>query len=418
MPRGRKWFGLAAGLLLASLATPRRALGGTDYDPRSAAWNGTRELVRIAAAAGVELEPVRELDWSRIQPGQGLLVLYPQQSLGLADLSAFLDEGGRVAWLDDYGASGAFLEWFQFRRDEDLHAALPRSPDLPELLIARPRSPHPLTLGVDALVTNVPVALSHPRLTPYYEFAGSGQGFLLVGQIGRGKLVVGGDPSVLINTMMRFPGNRRFGQNLLEFLASNPRGRVTMVWGDARARGAWRGRPRSRTPAREAVRTLNDLATSAETSLAAPRVLTPLAFLGLSLLGALVAYLTWGRRPSERYGPRGPEGTAAGLTERLGLFGVHGANMLFPSLVARRLLERRLLSAVNLRPPTDLRVVLDRLGPRLPLGSRAEVQALLMELDALRAGADEGSVQRVGTRQFLSLWRRIGAILPHLGGDG
>jgi hypothetical protein len=92
--------------------------------------------------------------------------------------------------------------------------------------------------------------------------------------------------------------------------------------------------------------------------------------------------------------------------------------MLFPSLVARRLLERRLLSAVNLRPPTDLRVVLDRLGPRLPLDRRAEVQALLMELDALRSGADEGSVQRVGTRQFLSLWRRIGAILPHLGGDG
>jgi hypothetical protein len=64
-----------------------------------------------------------------------------------------------------------------------------------------------------------------------------------------------------------------------------------------------------------------------------------------------------------------------------------------------------------------LRLVLERLGPRLPGARHDEVRALLTELDALRSGADEGAVHRVNTRQFLSLWRRIGAILPHLGGD-
>lgn len=66
----------------------------TNYDPQSGAWNGTRELIRIATEAEVDLHPVSTLDWEEVQRGQGVLVLYPLNNIGLADLSSFLDNSG------------------------------------------------------------------------------------------------------------------------------------------------------------------------------------------------------------------------------------------------------------------------------------------------------------------------------------
>lgn len=407
--RSRIWlFGMA--LTVSGFISTPNAQAFTDYDPQSGAWNGTRELIRIATEAEVDLHPVTTLDWENVQKGQGILVLYPQSNIGLADLSAFLDEGGRVAWLDDFGESGPFLDWFQFRREENIRGAIPRTPDLPELLLARPHAQHPLTAGVDMLVTNIPTALSHRSLTPYYVFAGTDQGLLLVGQIGRGRLVVGGDPSVVVNTMMRFPGNRRFARNLVDFLASHRGGRITMVTGDFRVRGFYRGRPNTGR-ARAAVNTLNDLVHQASVTLSMPAVMRPFAMSVAIIVATIMAAVMWGRRPSERYGPRGPEGSPAGLTERLSLFGVQSANFLFPAMVARRVLEQTLLRASGLKPPVDIRYVLERTATRLTDAQRAEVKSLLVELDALSEQADEGPRARLDGKRFLSLWKRIGAIL-------
>jgi hypothetical protein len=403
-------------LLFVLCLLPAHALADDDYDPRSLDWNGTSEIIRTATDAHIDLRPERTLDWDNIQRGQALLVLYPRENLGVADLSAFLDDGGRVAWFDDFGASRSFYEWFQFRRETNVQG-IPRTPELPELLVARPRGAHALTEGVDVLLTNIPVALSHPRLTPVYDFAGGNQGFLLVGQIGSGKLVVGGDPSVVINSMMRFPGNRRFARNLLEFLGTGTRGRITMVWGNTRVRGIYRGRSRARTPAREAVNTLNDALTALSNTLSAPTVLRPFAMLLALGAACVMAAITWGRRPSERYGPRGPAGTAAGVAERVALYTTSTTNLLFPVMLARRYFEQSLLRAVGVRPPADVRAVLDRMKSRLTSAQRAEVQSLLVELDELASGADEGHAQRVTTTRFLSLWRRISAILTAIGSE-
>lgn len=397
-------------LTLALLAWGPAARAQADYDPRSSAWNGTSELLRLATDGDIDVRPVRTLDWDVVRANDAVLVLYPRRALGVADLSAFLDEGGRVAWFDDFGASGQFLDWFQFRREVRVQG-IPRAPDLPELLLARPRSAHMLADGVDVLVTNIPVALSHPRLTPVFEFPPGDQGFLLVGQIGRGKLVVGGDPSLMLNTMMRFAGNRRFAQNLLDFLGGDHRGHVYLVWGDAEARGLYRGRTRGRTPAREAVNTLNDSLAALSRALAAPVVLRPLAML-IALAAALVmAALTWGKKPSERYGPRGPEGTAAGIADRVGLYTAERVNLLIPTLRARRFVEQSLLRALGVRATRDVRTALERALDTLDASRRTEARALLGELDAVARRAEDPTAPTVSPARFLSLWQRIDAIL-------
>jgi hypothetical protein len=386
-----------------------------DYDPRSTAWNGTSELLRMATEAGIECRPTRHLDWATLQPREAIVVLYPTRALGITDLSAFLEDGGKVAWFDDFGASDAFLEWFRFRRDP-LVRGVSRTPELPELLLVRPRSTHVLTEGVDVLVTNIPTALSHPGLTPVFDFVPSGdqapQGFLLVGQIGRGKLVVGGDPSIFLNTMMRFPGNRQFARNLLAFLAEGRR--VHLVWGDTHVAGVYRGRTRARTPVREAVNTLNDSLSALSRVLGVPSILRPLAVL-VSLAGACLAgFMLWGRRPSERYGPRGPVGAVASAAERVALYTMGNVNFLVPTLRARNYFERSLLRAFGVRPPADVHTLLRRAGPRLGEAVVRDGVALLTELDALRDAASDPSPPTVRPERFLSLWRRIDAILRAL----
>lgn len=409
--RARFARGLALVLgLMALVMGPRPAQAQTDYDPRSMAWNGASELVRIASEHDIDVRPVRTLDWEALRPGEAVLVMYPRRPLGVADLSAFLDDGGRVAWFDDFGASEQFLDWFQFHRDPNVRG-VPRAPELPELLVARPRSAHMLTEGVDVVVTNIPVALSHPRLTPVFDFPPEGQGFLLVGQIGRGKLVVGGDPSMLLNTMMRFPGNRRFAQNLLEFLGGTNGGRVYIVWGDAQPHGVYRGRNRARTPVREAVNTLNESLAALSRAMAAPLVLRPLAMLLCLGAACVMAALTWGRKPSERYGPRGPVGTAAGIAERVALYTADKVNMLIPALRARRYLERSIVAATGARATHDVRAAVERAAARMEGPQRAEVRAVLAELDALASAAEDSAPPVVSSARFLSLWRRIDAIL-------
>lgn len=388
-----------------------------DYDPQNRGWNGTAELVAGATGVDVELVPTQTLDWDHLQRGHGLLVVYPREAVSVPDLSAFLEEGGRVAWFDDFGRSDEVWRWFQFRREPGV-VGTARSPELPELLLARPRLVHPLTEGVDTLVTNIPVGLTHPRLSPLFEFVGDDpRGLLLVGQIGQGKLVACGDPSVLLNTMQRFPGNRRFSENLMQFLAGGRGGRVTLVWGDFTQRGSYHGRTRPRTRAREAVVTLNDAFGSLSSLVAMPRVARPLGLIVALAAMAVFAVLSWGRRPSERYGPRGPVGSAAGATERAAIFTAPGANLFVPAIIARRLLEHRLLKATGLKAPIDLRAVLDRLSTQIGAAERDTIRSLLVTLEGLHEAAERDERVTVSPRRFLSIWRQIGAILPRLERD-
>jgi hypothetical protein len=75
---------------------------------------------------------------------------------------------------------------------------------------------------VQAVVTNHPAALRHPRLTPVLEIRDANGGaadLAVTGVIAkRGRLFVLGDPSVFINLMLRYPGNRHLAEGLVNYL--------------------------------------------------------------------------------------------------------------------------------------------------------------------------------------------------------
>jgi hypothetical protein len=89
-------------------------------------------------------------------------------------------------------------------------------------------------------------------------------------------------------------------------------------------------------------------------------------------------------------------------------------NLLVPALRARLYFEQSLLRAFGVRPPVDLHALLRRAGPRLGDAQAREAATLLAELDALRDAAAEPTPPAVDAAQFLSLWRRINAILRGL----
>ena len=404
------WLTLAMALVIT---TPGRA-DSRDYDVQSSDWNGMQELVRVAQASDVELRPTTTLDWSEIRRGDGLMVVYPRSRLDLPDLSSFLEDGGRLALLDDFGDAGPLFQWFQVSRTEQVHGR-PRSTQVPGLLIAERRMDHPLSEGVDMLVTNEPVALSHPRLTPIFALSDDPtQGVVLAGQVGHGRLVVGGDPSVLINTMMRFQGNKQFARNLLSYLAGHPGGRVWLVSSSFGVTGVYRGR-HPQNWASAVIQNFDDLLGRLSNLGWTASIVRSLALLIAAFAAAVLLRRTWGARPSDRFGPTGPSGAAAGVADKVAIFSLAGANLLYPTLIAKRHFERSLLRSVGLKPPTDIGAVLTRARGRLSEDQQTELRALLVDLDQLSTPAHEGGPARVAPRRFLSLWRRINAILGALG---
>ncbi len=405
---------ILAALVVAFLSAPR-VVRATDYDVQSGEWNGLQELVRLAQRVDVDLRPSATLDWSTVRRGDGLLIVYPQSAVELADLSGFLEDGGRLALMDDFGRAGPLFRWFQVTRSESVAGARSRSTAVPGLYIATRRSEHPLAEGVDQLVTNEPVTLFHARLSPVFALTSDERsGVVLAGQVGRGRLVISGDPSVLINTMMRFGGNRQFARNLLLYLAGHPGGRVHLLHSTFATRGVYHGR-HPQGPVREVVQSVNDALQRLARLAAEPLPARIFALLVATITALVFGFRIWGSRPSDRFGPTAPAGAVAGVAEKVAIFSDQGANLLYPSLIAKRHFERALLRAVGLRPPTDVGAVLARVQSKLDAAQQRELRALLVDLDALGTPAHEGGPSRIAARRFLSLWRRINAMLTTLG---
>ncbi len=412
-------FMLAAALGFAigsSAPRPARAQQTpADYDPQSSSWNGLVEFVRLSQSARVELRIDERLDWSALRRGDGLLLLYPLSTVDRDELSAFLEDGGRLALLDDFGTSDPLLQWFQVERSERTRGTL-RSPTLPGVFNALRLGDHVLGEQVDALVTNEPVVLRHARLSPVFSLSQEpSQGVVLAGQVGRGRLVVGGDPSVLINSMMRFSGNRQFALNLLAYLGAHEGGRVHLISRRFASRGTYPGaRSRRTSPLHTLSKNLDQTLQRAGASLNDPALLRLLATLATLLTSLALAVILWGPRPTDRFGPSAPAGPLAGVAAKVLLFGRRRANLLYPSLILRRLFERALLRSFDLAPPADLPRVLAKARGHLDPTQLEHLRAVIVELDAIASRAEDKPSLRVAPARFISLWRRISAILRAL----
>ena len=218
------------------LAGPARAKG---FEVADTSWEGTSELYALAQKelGKARVEVLAAADFERLGKNDALLVLHPERELDYNELSAFLRAGGRMAVLDDRGEAARFLARFQIHRVE-----APRTPtqslrDNPSLAIAVPaveqvagqeQNRHPVVAGVERVVTNHPTALVHPNLTQVLKIPALGEPdatLAVTGIIAKsGRLFAMGDPSVVINEMLRYPGNRAFASGLLKYLVENDAG--------------------------------------------------------------------------------------------------------------------------------------------------------------------------------------------------
>lgn len=235
--RGRSWVpaNVAAFLLgLASIVGARDARA-TAFEVSDSGWEGCSELLDVARA---ELGPARVsavavLDWDEVQPEDGVLVLHPLQAMDADETTSFMKAGGRLAILDDYGLGDETLTRFHIDRipppSRPVHALRNRA----ALAIAEPvvdtigghsAGPHPVVAHVQQLVTNHPMGLRHPNLSPVLRIRAIGEPDVVIavaGQVGKGRLFAMSDPSATINEMLRYPGNRAFVAGLVRYLVDD-----------------------------------------------------------------------------------------------------------------------------------------------------------------------------------------------------
>jgi hypothetical protein len=341
------------------------------FEPNDAEWQGGSELLAIARAElGQErVALVGTLDYEALKPEDGVLVLHPEVELDRDEMGAFLAAGGRLGLLDDRGKAASFLAQYRIGRVEaPLRPALALR-DNGNLAIAVPyvqqvagqeQNRHPIVRDVDRVVTNHPTALSHPDLTMVLQIPAVGEPnatLAVTGVIGkRGRLFAMGDPSALINLMLRYPGNRTFAKSLIRYLVEKDEwgergGKLYLVVNDFRQRGHFGGVSGVTRELRDAVDALKDaLGEAHENGLSGA---LSLVLAALSLAVTLVWAFGHALRVYRRYVPR--YALATPLVAQGGAVG---------------------RAAVLAAPSTDRALVL------------AEIRSALVEALAERAGVD------------------------------
>jgi hypothetical protein len=253
------------GLLLAGAP----AFAGP-FEVKDTGWEGCSLLLELARAelGDERVAPLSVLDWSDLRPDDAILLLHPERAISSDKLAAFLASGGRVAVIDDFGAGDRILERFKIERVPAPSRPLATLRRNPELAIAEPvREPiagrgtgvHATVEDVDRLITNHPTGLSNPKLTAVLKIRsvdGPDVVLALAGNYGddkdtmpgqpKGKLFAMGDPSVLINQMLRYPGNRAFALGLVRYLAQGGetdtrRGRLLVLANRISESGTYQG---------------------------------------------------------------------------------------------------------------------------------------------------------------------------------
>jgi hypothetical protein len=307
---------------------------------RPLAWDGLERLVALAAEQDLGLTRTETLALSKVTSRDALLIVGPRKHLPVSSLSAFLREGGRVALLDDFGSGGRFLAAYQVERSE----APRRGPSLrndARLLLAYPRTEHPLAEGVPVLLTNEASALRHPDLKPVFVFGQSQQALALAGAVGAGRLVAIGDASLLINQLMELPAHQRFARNLLEYLGRSS-GRIWLLGPDAELVGSFGEADRHGSAWLDAM-----LKRASHPDLP-PSVLALIAF-SLAAIGAVIAVSALPRKSPYLRATLFPDDTVyAGFSGRVALSRQAGSSLMWPLLDLKHELEAELRSVLRL----------------------------------------------------------------------
>jgi len=385
---------------------PGRARGAeaeTDFLPANESWNGLSRVAAMASTMGQRLRLTHTLDWAALPPGSALLIIHPRVEVPPAQLAAFLGRGGKVLLADDFGLAGAALRHFNITLVADspgprrgLHR---RNPNLP--LARRGPTRNPLTRGVGAVVTNHPAYL-RSRLPSLLHFGAEDQQLLVAARVGKGELFALSDPSVLINTMMQFRGNRALARNLLRRLATKA-GVITVLSGAFTVSGALPPSEDASGPAgsvtsflREFNAFLGELNSFSLVDAGLRAVAVVFCLLGL--LG-LFMVLPLPRRDMDGHWSRAAGSNPAGLEEDVVRFGQRwrGGGAAYPAALLKEEVEEHLGMLLDAPSPIStvhprwvLGKVQERNGPHAArlcgklLGALSKVPALGMEAERPR----------------------------------
>lgn len=241
-----------AGLALAFASLviwPRDAHAGP-FEFDGADWEGCADFAQIARD---DFGPARvivtqRLEMKDLKREDALILLHPERVLDTENLSSFMRHGGRVVLLDDYGTGEALLTHFGIQRVQPPLRPAEMLRGNPSLAIAEPASSHPVVHDVGRVVTNHATGLRHPDLSPVLKIrAAAGEADVLVaeaGAVGQGRFLAVGDPSILINSMLRYPGNKAFARALLRYATDDDtwgkrNGRIFLLSGDFEQKGSF-----------------------------------------------------------------------------------------------------------------------------------------------------------------------------------
>lgn len=212
----------------------------TDFAPSNWYWDGLRSAVRE-----FNLTPLISLGDLPLTPSETALVLIPSLPPSRADLEAlkaYVENGGVLILLNDFGAGNAVLTGLEVgARFDDRLLVDPlfshRSRRLPRIVdLLR----GPLAEGVETLVLNHATVISEDpglRIVARSSLAsfldanrngqrdpGEPQGpFVVAGlaRVGAGRAVLISDPSIMLNGMLDLGDNRRFVRNVLSLAGTN-----------------------------------------------------------------------------------------------------------------------------------------------------------------------------------------------------
>lgn len=391
-------------------------LNGTD-------WEGTNELVRLARGelGAARVVPTTTLDFGDLKPEDGLLVLYPERSLDVEELSHFMRAGGRVILLDDFGRGDSLLTNFSMKR-----VPAPKRPaeslrHNPQLALAEPASAHPVVADVNRVVTNHPTGLAHPDLSPVLKIRANGGDpdvvVAVAGAVGQGRLLAVGDPSIVMNSMLRYSGNKAFAKGLIRYAVDADAwgkrgGRLFIATGTFEQRGSYGG---EKNPVSEWLRDLKDLLDQIRRE-GMPAVLAWAAAAAIGL--ALVVWV--GSRAGRLHKPttprfvrRVPPAAQGGVAGHAAVIGAPQTTRVLAILELKSALEEQLTTMLGLPKVPTQTELLEQISRRGLLGAEGmhTLRRLLLRMSNVetmvvfqRSG---GMVQSVRDNEVVSISRTV-----------
>lgn len=429
----RLWL-LGIVVLAAALCWPGRARAGA-FDFNDTTWEGSSELLSLARTrlGSSRVEIVAVLDWERLRPADGLLIVHPTVEVDYDEASAFLRAGGRVAVLDDYGKGDALLGRFQIRRVPAPAVPASQLRGNPNFAIAVPATQqvagveqgrHPVVVQVQQLVTNHPAAFTHPNLTPVLKIPAKGEPDATLAVTGiivnRGRLFAMADPSATINLMLRYPGNRAFAEGLVDYLVEDDSwgqrgGKLYVVANDFRQRGAYGGGTSFGREVAEQLEGFQELVASMHDD-GLPDLLAVLfavvagiAAVGWTASSSLKVY----RRSPPRYAAAQPLVAQGGVAGRAAVLGAPTTHRALALLELKSALEEGLAQRLGLPPNAGPAAIVAEAERRGALSARglAELRRVFAELTRAESAVAASQPLRVTHESVEKTRRAVLAIL-------